>query len=338
MAAGIINLQKASGGITKISSVDGTGVTELVVPESGELATTSNLVGFKNYIINGNFDIWQRGNLFSVAPGEIKYTADRWIIWNRSNQPLTFELANTAPFSNLDFKPRVRISYSVAPTSGDVVISQRVEDVRKLAGKTLTGSFYHSSLENLTLHTYTLQNYGLNGSSDTTITNISQSTTGDLSFKRYTTTFSIPNLKDKTIGDNSWGNFTIVVPIRTTRPFSISEVQLEEGSVATPFEQRPIGLELSLCQRYYYYWANYDALYRIYKGYNGNTTTIPFPITMRTAPTSIEYQLQHDGINYTANAGVSVLQTMNSGVWLALNDTLFNAICDINYIKANAEL
>ena len=37
MAAGIINLQKASGGITKISSVDGTGVTELVLPESGEL-------------------------------------------------------------------------------------------------------------------------------------------------------------------------------------------------------------------------------------------------------------------------------------------------------------
>lgn len=28
-------------------------------------------------------------------------------------------------------------------------------------------------------------------------------------------------------------------------------VQLEEGSVATPFEQRPYGLELSLCQRYY---------------------------------------------------------------------------------------
>ena len=37
MAACIINLQKASGGITKISSADGTGVTELVIPESGEL-------------------------------------------------------------------------------------------------------------------------------------------------------------------------------------------------------------------------------------------------------------------------------------------------------------
>ena len=47
MAAGIINLQKASGGITKISSADGTGVTELVVPESGELITSKSISGFK---------------------------------------------------------------------------------------------------------------------------------------------------------------------------------------------------------------------------------------------------------------------------------------------------
>ena len=31
----------------------------------------------------------------------------------------------------------------------------------------------------------------------------------------------------------------------------IAQVQLEEGSFATPFEQRPIGTELALCQRYY---------------------------------------------------------------------------------------
>jgi hypothetical protein len=32
---------------------------------------------------------------------------------------------------------------------------------------------------------------------------------------------------------------------------TISKVQYEEGSIATPFEHRPIGLELALCQRYY---------------------------------------------------------------------------------------
>lgn len=32
---------------------------------------------------------------------------------------------------------------------------------------------------------------------------------------------------------------------------TISKVQYEEGSIATPFEHRPIGLELALCLRYY---------------------------------------------------------------------------------------
>lgn len=39
MAKAIINLQKESGGIVKISPVDGIGVTEVTVPESGELVT-----------------------------------------------------------------------------------------------------------------------------------------------------------------------------------------------------------------------------------------------------------------------------------------------------------
>jgi hypothetical protein len=46
--------------------------------------------------------------------------------------------------------------------------------------------------------------------------------------------------------------------------YYITGVQFEEGFIATPFENRPIGIELSLCQRYYetgsylagYYWVN----------------------------------------------------------------------------------
>ena len=41
MAAGKINLQKASGGITAITGVDGAGNTQLVLPESGIVATTA---------------------------------------------------------------------------------------------------------------------------------------------------------------------------------------------------------------------------------------------------------------------------------------------------------
>jgi hypothetical protein len=36
---------------------------------------------------------------------------------------------------------------------------------------------------------------------------------------------------------------------------TLGNVQLELGSRATPFEHRPIGVELALCQRYYYSWS-----------------------------------------------------------------------------------
>ena len=74
-------------------------------------------------------------------------------------------------------------------------------------------------------------------------------------------------------------------------------VQLEEGSVATPFEHRPIGLELSLCQRYYEKSCNIDVVpvtaastgqfTSTAAGANNRlySTSITFKVTKRAAPT-----------------------------------------------------
>lgn len=62
----------------------------------------------------------------------------------------------------------------------------------------------------------------------------------------------------------------------------IERLQMEEGSVATPFEQRPIGLELSLCERYFKSSREY-----IGSGtYNGLVTVSSmFGTVMRVTPT-----------------------------------------------------
>ena len=44
MAAGMINLQKASGGVTKISGIDGTGTTQVMLPESGNIVSVDTAV------------------------------------------------------------------------------------------------------------------------------------------------------------------------------------------------------------------------------------------------------------------------------------------------------
>ena len=85
MAAGKINLQKASGGITKISSVDGTGVTELMVPESGNLvsvdtAVTDNNIarydGTTGKLQNSGVSIDDSGNLLLTSgTGALGYGA-----------------------------------------------------------------------------------------------------------------------------------------------------------------------------------------------------------------------------------------------------------------------
>ena len=99
-------------------------------------------------------------------------------------------------------------------------------------------------------------------------------------------------------GNGTFGGTTAVSPITATVtpgntsvvvPSNATNVQLEPGPVATPFEHRPIGTELALCQRYYYTTGNI----RLVPSRQITSTNTELsgeaqwmhPVTMRSAPT-----------------------------------------------------
>lgn len=270
MAAGKWNMQKASGGVASITVADGVSNTAVVLPESGTVATEqyvdNKYSGFKNYIINGNFDVWQYGTSQTTTGYG---SDDRW--YNLSGgSTKTHTKVNATDTERVVFnssKFSRTVVTSVAGVANSVTKFQYIEDVTRLAGKTVTISFWAKADSNKNIAIELAQIFGTGGSPSSAVNTIgSQLVALTNTWQKKTITMTIPSVVGKTLGtDGVHTSYTAIVfwldagSSNNARAsslgqqsgiFDIAQVQLEEGSIATPFENRPYGLELSLCQRY----------------------------------------------------------------------------------------
>jgi hypothetical protein len=293
-----------------------TSLTTLNVASNAISAVNS--LGFRNRIINGNMVIDQRNNGASVnITAGNAYPVDRFVV-AAATTTFTVQRGTAAPggFTNsLQVTNGTGASPSAAQFNGVV---QEIEgfNIADLGwgtanASTVTLSFwvrssvtgtYAGRLGNATdtrvyVFTYTIS--AANTWEYKTITVVGD-TTGTWNTNN---TRGIQLIFDLGSGSNLNGTAGVWGTSNSTRAsgsvnwtatssatFNITGVQLEAGSVATPFEQIDYGRELIMCQRYFQRWdSSADAFARVCVGAcyvtNGFVGVFNLPVTMRSTPT-----------------------------------------------------
>jgi hypothetical protein len=230
-----------------------------------------------NAIINGAFDIWQRGTSTTTA-GLGYYTADRFATvisggsgtWSRE----TSVLPEGAQYG-------LKFTASSANTFGKIYYTMETFDAVKLAGKTITVSadFYESSASGfdaaISAHFSTLEDNASSG----TWTQIGSSAPSNPSGVWYKTsgTFTIPS--DAKSLQFRFENSSKM----SSEHYIITNIQVEVGSEATPFKRNANSIqgELAACQRYYQI-VGFGAFGRATSTTNGKFAG-NLPVTMRAA-------------------------------------------------------
>jgi hypothetical protein len=284
---------------------------------NSKLAFDGGSFAFRNKIINGNFDIWQRGTTLASGTGT-RFLADRFrnnslgSTYSASQQ--FFTVGQTDVPNSPSFFHRVVVS-SVAGNANNVTLRQAIENVSTFSGETVTLSFYAKADSPKNIAVDFAQDFGTGGTSSSPVSGIgTQKLSLTTSWQKFTGTTSIPSISGKTIGTdlNSFLNLVFWFDAgsdfnsrtnslgQQSGTFDIAQVQLEEGSVATPFEQRPIGTELALCQRYFISTriGSQNGHFNL-TGEAINTSTIvlagtQFPVVMRATPTTNVYSSSAD--------------------------------------------
>ena len=272
------NLQHASAASPAIVLAStGSATAQLSSLNDGPLA------GMRNRIINGDMRIDQRNAGASVTPTDNTYTLDRWKFRVSQTSKLTVQqnAGSVTPAVGLANYLGVTSSSAYSVNSTDYfVFVQDIEGFNfsdlgfgSANAKTVTLSFWVRSSLTGTFNV-ALRNGAFDRSYPVTYT-ISAANTweqktitipGDTSGTWVGSTNGVGASVIFNLGcgstfngtSGSWqgANYTSVsgatsVVGTSGATFYITGVQLEPGSVATPFERRSYGQELALCQRYY---------------------------------------------------------------------------------------
>jgi hypothetical protein len=252
----------------------------------------------KNPVLNSAFNVWQRGT--SVAFGAYTYTADRWQAYNNASAATASQqvTGDTTNLPNIQYCARVQRNSGSSATNA-IQFSQSFESINSIpfAGKTVTLSFYArkganysptSDILNTTLYygSGTDQRVLAGYTGGTAAINVNPVLT--TTWQRFSYTATIASTATE-LGITFNHN-----PIGTAGAadyFEVTGVQLEVGSVATPYAPYSSTYqgELAACQRYYQRFTASGSTFGFFMVNLFSTSdgygVMPAIVTLRTTPT-----------------------------------------------------
>jgi hypothetical protein len=285
----------------------------------------------KNALINGGFDIWQRGTSFTPTASIWTYTADRWSVYP-IGASVTISRSTSLPTgATSQYSALITGNTSVTTLDFNQYLEQSI--VYAYLGKvTYSAWIYNNTGSAITPVIY----WGTPNSANQTLgvgityqANDTLQSCANGAWTKVSATRDISVLTNITNGLYVDLEFASGTFNSNTKSVNIAQAQLELGSVATAFSRAAGTLqgELAACQRYYWR-STPGGAYSAY-GNGGTISTtgayiaIPFPVFMRTNPSSIEYAnlaIQTSGGTLT---GLSSL-TIDQGS--PINISLYGAI------------
>jgi hypothetical protein len=339
----------------------------------------------RNLFINGAMQIAQRNTSVTGITTANYYTADRWQLQISSAGTWTMNVESSAP-ANTEFRRSANVICTTADSSlaaSDIFVfqqrieGQNVQGIKKgtSAAESLTVSFYVKSSNTGTYicefrdsdNTRIIsKSYTINAA-DTwekkTLT-VSPDTTGQLdndnanSFELNFWLAAGINFTSGTLNSTSWASSTTAnravgqlnLANASGNYWAVTGIQLETGTVATPFEMRDIGQELALCQRYYWK-AGLKAISAVAAGKTNNATDcnfyVSYPVRMRSAPTSTFTAGMRVDANTTVSYSTVVLyasdsaclyNTQGSSGLTTGQGALLRCLADTDFVDFSSEL
>tara|TARA_R100000951_G_scaffold8136_1_gene7359 strand:+ start:319 stop:1230 length:912 start_codon:yes stop_codon:yes gene_type:complete len=219
--------------------------------ELAALIGSQSALSNRNQIINGSFQVWQRGTSSSSNGYQ---TADRWRLnlsgGSATASQGTFTDGQTAVPGN----PQFYMALNVTTGNDNTGWQYRIEDTHKFNSDVYTLSFWAKSA---TPRVMTVNSHTYDSSADVDDDNtVSPSTfTPTSSWQKFTfkiTFSSMPNIGAFASGDYTHIGINQGSDTSTAAwKLDLALVQFEKGEQATPFEHRSFGDELAKCQRYH---------------------------------------------------------------------------------------